>query len=121
MSNTFGALYIQGQQTNLPGGGIQGIGQFAVPASGTQDTPTCQCTAASTFTLALPTSIAPVGALVIPPSTASGTIKIKTVSGDSGIFVSPSYPTWICFDPSNLPTNLYITCSVSQAIVVQFI
>jgi len=121
MSNTFGALYIQGQQINLAGGNSQSIGQFAIPASGVQDTVTCNCTASTLFTQVVPTNIVPIGVVVIPPIGGTSSILVKTVSGDTGIYLNPEYPSFIAFDPGHIPTNVYLTCSSSIAVVLQFV
>lgn len=121
MSNTYGALYIQGQQTNLQGGGPQGIGAFAVPASGVQDTITVNCLASTLTTTVIPTNITPTGVLVIPPTSGIASILFKTVLADTGTYLNPQYPSFVAFDPAHLPTNVYLTCGAANVVVLQFI
>lgn len=122
VSDTFGALYIQGIQIALAGGGIQGIGPFAIPCSGVQDTQTRNITTAVT-TVAVPTAPAlPSGVVIIPPigGVTDTNLIYKNVIGDSGINLSPFYPTMISFDPADVPNNmLFATASGSILITIQ--
>ncbi len=114
MSDTFGALYMMGQQNNLPGGGTQGIGPYAIAASGVQDSNTWVVDTAET----VPVPAGAAGALIIP---VSGTdIRYKTVSGDTGTYQG-AQPTFLCFDSAHVPSNIYLTSAGSVTVVVQFI
>lgn len=119
MSDTFGALYISGIQTGLPGGGVQGIGPFAIPCSGDQYTQTWVVD--TTATVPVPTVTIPKGVLLVPPTGGTVAWGFKTYSSDIGTQLSVGYPTFIDFDTANPPTNLYLFSSGSVPIVVQFI
>lgn len=116
MSDTFGAVYIQGIQIALPGGGNQNIGPFAIPASGVQDTQTV--TVDTTATIAVPSTAQ--GVVLIPPSGGTVGWAFRTVSGDTGTHLSKSLPSVITFDPTNEPSNIYLASVGSVEIVAQF-
>lgn len=116
MSDTFGAVYVSGQQIALPGGGQQGVGPFAIPASGVQDTQTVTVNTAST--IAVPAGCQ--GVILVPPVGGSVAWRFKTVSGDTGTYLSQSLPTVITLDPNNLPSDIYLTSASSIAVVLQF-
>lgn len=127
MSDTFGALYFQGQQLNLPGGGPQSIGPFAIPASGIQEIVTVKL-ADSTVTTVVPTTAAGYaynaqGLVLIPPvgGTVAWVYSAYMVPSDSGLSGSPQYPTVLTFDPANMPTNIYLFSSGTVSIVLQFL
>jgi hypothetical protein len=119
MSDTFGALYINGIQQGLPGGGIQGIGPFAIPCSGNQDTNIYGVN--TSITITVPSVYVPQGVLIIPPTGGTVAFRFKTVSADSGVYLNPSLPSFINFDPSNLPVDVYLVSASSVDIGVQFI
>lgn len=117
MSLTNGALYLSGIQQALPGAGIQGIGPFAIPCSGKQDTVTV--TVNTTSTIAVP--LASAGALIIPPTGSTVALTMKTVNGDTGMRINPGLPTFYDFDSAAVPSNLFLVSASSVAVVVQFI
>jgi hypothetical protein len=119
MSLTFGALYMNGIQQALPGEGIQGIGPFAVPCSGVQDTQTVTVNTSST--IAIPATAQ--GVIITPPAGSTVHLTQKTNSGDTGTRINPGGPTFLNFDLVNtaVPSNLYLVSASSVAVVVQFI
>jgi hypothetical protein len=117
MSDAFGALYINGVQTGLPSGGPQGIGPFAVPASGVQDTNAWTVNTATT----VPVPPLAAGVLLVPPVGGSVAWSFKTISGDTGTHLDKALPTFINFDSSNMPANIYLTSAGSVVVVVQFL
>lgn len=124
MSDTFGALYIQGQQLNLPGGGPQAIGPFALPASGVQSIVTVNLVD-NTVTVPVPTTAAgypynATGVLLVPQGITIE-FQYKTVSGDTGIHGSPAYPSFLAFDLNNMPSNIYLTSTGTVSVVLQFL
>jgi hypothetical protein len=117
MSDTFGALYISGQQTGLPSGGQQGIGPFAIPASGVQDTQTVIVN--TTATIPVPSGAQ--GVLLVPPVAGDVAWSFRTINGDTGTYLNQSLPSFIDFDPDNYPSNIHLNSASSVAITVQFI
>lgn len=118
MSDTFGAMYISGQQVDLPGQGDQVIGPFAIPCSGVQYT---NPVALSAGTKTIPTIANAQGVLLIPPAAGTVAWSYKTIVSDTGTFGSQTLPTFLDFDPANYPSNLYLTSAGTVTIVVQFI
>ena len=125
MSDTYGALYIQGQQINLPGGGgNQGIGQYAIPASGIQYTVTLLVPDSSGSSIPLSLlPIPPTGVLIIPPVAGTVPFTFRTVFGDTGIDLSPAYPSWVAFNPADHPAYVYFVAATGHTVdlTVQFI
>lgn len=117
MSDTFGALYMQGNQIGLPGGGIMGIGPFAVPCSGVLDN---KLYGVNT-TVTVPVATGAAGAIIIPPASGTVSFSYKTVPGDTGIYASPSQPSFLAFDPAHIPSSIYLVSASSVDITVQFI
>jgi len=116
---TIGSINISGLQTNLAGGGQQSVGPYSVPMSATQDSQSI--TVNTTATVAVPSTA--YGVIVNGPASGTTTIEIKTVSGDTGIFIDPTgLPTVICFDHKtpHVPSNLYLVSGASVVVNVQF-
>ncbi len=120
MSDTFGAIYIQGQQIGLPGGGSQSIGPYGLPASGVQETVPVNLVN-DTVATTVPTSVKPIGVLIVPPVGGAVAFSYKTVSGDTGIYANPQYPSWLAFDPAYVPTTLYLVSAGTVSVILQFI
>ena len=119
MSNTFGALYIQGQQINLPGGGIQGIGQFAIPCSGVQQT-LSQPLTSSNVSVTVPTGAA--GMLIIPPADNVQPVFIAPINTATGLVLSGEFPSFLAFDFSDPPISFYMKSEGSNfTVTIQFI
>lgn len=119
MSDTFGAVYLSGQQMALPGGGVQGIGPFAIPASGVQDTNTWNIST-SPISVGVPNGAQ--GVLLIPPVGGVTAWLFKTVSADTGTFLSPSLPSFVCFDLNNIPAHIFmLTGAGTTTITAQFV
>ena len=118
MSDTFGAVYVSGQQQALAGGGIQGIGPFAIPCSGVQDTRTIVVD--TTATVGVPTDIVPNGVVLVPPVGGTVAWTFRTVNGDTGTHLNQALPSVIAFDPNNIPANIYLGSASSVTIVVQY-
>ena len=104
MSDTFGALYIQGQQNDLPGQGDQAIGPFAIPCSGVQYTNPVAISA-DTRTVPLPSGAQ--GVLLIPPAAGTVAWSYKTVSGGTpgSSPARPSRPSSTSTRPTTRPTS----------------
>jgi hypothetical protein len=55
------------------------------------------------------------GVLIQPGSSGSShTTTFKMLTGDTGAHISPSAPSLIAFDNSNLPSDIYLTSSGSD-------
>src|SRR5260221_5816648 len=85
-----GNLSIQGQQTAVAGGAVN-IGPFSVPLSAIQQSQ--QITSSTTTTVTAPSGAA--GVLIAPLNLTAGTITVKGVTGDTGVGVSNSQPTFM--------------------------
>ena len=120
MSDTYGALYIQGQQINLPGGS-QGIGQFAIPASGLQGTYAVYLSGTTPVATPVPEpgGTLPIGVLVIPPAGGTAGIRIR-FNGNTiaNLPINPQYPSWFAMDPGDIWTNVYLTSTSGTAVTV---
>lgn len=58
-------------------------------------------------TITIPTGA--VGCIITPPPTNAQTLKIKGVTGDTGINIPQATPTIFLFDTANTPANFVIT------------
>ena len=117
---TYGSFNISGLQNGLASGNQNSLGPFAVPFSATtfQETITVNTTA----TIAVPATA--LGVAIIPPLAGSAhSLTFKTVSGDTGVYISAVSPTVIEFDLANghVPSNIYLVSSGSIAVTVQFL
>ena len=114
---SYGFFSIQGQQINTQQGSRQPLGSFTVPFGSVVDVQTV--TVDTTVTIPVPAGA--LGVAIIPPAgNTTPSLKFKTVSGDSGVFIAPGVPSVIEFDPDNLPTNIYLVSGGSVSVVVQF-
>ena len=116
VSDTFGAVYVSGMQNGLPGGGVQGIGPFAIPCSGVQNTRDIPVN--TTATVGVP--VGAQGVVLVPPATGTVAWQFRTVNGDTGTFLSRSLPSVITFDPGSEPGNVYLNSASSVVITCQF-
>lgn len=117
---SFGSFYISGLQTGIPSGGQQSLGPFTIAFSDTADTQTLICN--TTLTVPVPPSA--LGVWIIPPLvTGTFSLSVRTVPGDSGIYIAPDGPTYINFDAitPNIPANLYFNSGGSVPVTVQFV
>lgn len=117
MSASNGFYSIQGIQTGTGVGRVP-LGPFNVPFGDVTEVLTETVNTAVTIPVppgAQGVSISP------PPGNTTPSLKVKTVSGDSGTFIGPGTPSVIQFDPANLPANIYLVSSGSVVVVVQFI
>lgn len=119
MSN--GYFSVQGYQTETASAGRTNLGPFNVPFGSVTDIATYAMTAE---TLTIPVPAGSKGVAIIPPigSPPSGvTLKFKTVSGDSGTFISTEYPSLFEWDTVNteVPANIYLTASGAITVAVQ--
>jgi hypothetical protein len=114
---SYGFFSIQGQQINTQQGSRQPLGSFTIPFGSVVDVQTV--TVDGTTEIAVPAGA--LGVAIIPPAgNTTPTLKFKTVSGDSGVFIAPGVPSVIEFDPDNLPANIYLVSGGSVSVVVQF-
>ena len=119
-----GYFSIQGYQVETPLGGRVNLGPFNVPFSAVTDVQQFTITSA-TQTIAVPSGS--FGVAIIPPIGAppSGvTLKIKTVLGDSGIFICTEEPTVIEWDVHNteVPADIYLVVAGGTiTLAVQFL
>jgi hypothetical protein len=73
----------------------------------------------TTATVAVPADT--LGVAIIPPiGNSSPSLKVKTLSSDSGIFLAPGQPTLISFDPDNMPSDIYLVSGSSVTVQIQF-
>lgn len=120
---TTGYFSVQGYQTETASGGRTNLGPFNVPFGPVTDIATYAMTA-QTLTIAVPPTSE--GVAIIPPigsPPAGVTLKMKTVSGDSGTFISTEQPTLIEWDNTNaeVPADLYLVASGNITVAVQFL
>lgn len=117
---SFGSFYVTGLQTGTPNGGQQSLGPFAVAFSDTNDTQTYVVD--TTQTVPVPSSA--LGVWIIPPlSTGTFSLSVRTVPGDTGIFIAPDSPTYIAFDEvtPNIPSDLFLVSGGSTLVTIQFV
>lgn len=122
MSN--GYFSIQGYQVQTASGGRSDLGPFNIPFGTVGETLTETLTPGTT-TIAVPAGSK--GVAVIPPigaPPAGVTLKLKTVSGDSGSFISTQQPSLLEWDTVNneVPADIYLVCAGGDITVgVQFL
>lgn len=116
---TYGSFNVAGIQFPTEGSGSVPLGPFGIAFSNTAQTTTV--TVNTTSTVSVPSTAG--GVAIIPNTGNVGTIKFKTVSGDSGTYISPNAPSFIEFDTINseVPANIYLVTSVSTQITLQFL
>jgi hypothetical protein len=116
---SYGSFYINGLQTGTPSGGQQSLGPFAIAFGDVIDTQTWTVNTSST----IPVPATALGVWIVPPTGSTVALSMKTVSGDTGIYIDPGQPTFINFDVTtpHLPSNLYLVSASSVAVVVQFV
>jgi hypothetical protein len=107
---TNGYFSIQGYQTETASVGRSNLGPFNVPFGPVTEVLT-ETLSAGTATIPVPAGS--FGVAIIPPlgaPPAGVTLKVKTVSGDSGTFISTEQPTIFEWDTENseVPTDLYL-------------
>jgi hypothetical protein len=120
---TNGYFSVQGYQTETAVGRVN-IGPYNVPFSGVSEVLT-DTLAAGTATIPVPSGS--FGVAILPPigsPPAGVTLKMKTVSGDSGTFISTEQPTIIEWDVFNseVPADLYLVVAGGSITVgIQFL
>ena len=118
---SFGSFYVSGLQTGTPSGGQQSLGPFAIAAfSDTNDTQSVVVN--TTATVNVPASA--LGVWIIPPlSTGTVSLSVRTVIGDTGIFIAPDSPTYLAFDEitPNIPAELYLVSGGNVTVTIQFV
>ena len=120
---SFGYFTVQGYQTGTPSGGRINLGPFSIPFGNANVVQEYALTAGSTT---IPVPATSEGVAIIPPigsPPAGVTLKQKTVSGDSGEFISTEQPSLIQWDTVNneVPANLYLVASGNITVTVQFV
>jgi len=118
-----GYFSIQGYQINPVSSQRTNLGIFSVPYGGVTFVEEFARTSGTTT---IPISSSSFGVAIIPPigSPPMGvTLKMKTVSGDSGIFISTAEPTLVEWDTTNseVPTDLYLVASGNITVTVQYL
>ncbi len=99
-----GSLQIAGSATGMIGGS-KVVGPATITGANQEcptDTPVL---AEGDNSISVPTGAV---VMVFWPCSGLASIKIRTVEGDTGVFVSPTNPTVIAFDPNHLPTTVII-------------
>jgi hypothetical protein len=122
--STNGYWSLQGYQTETAAVGRSNLGPFNVPFG-----PVTELLTESLVpgTLTIPVPAGTFGVAIIPPigaPPAGVTLKVKTVSGDSGIYVSTQQPSIIEWDTVNaeVPADIYLVCAGGDITVgVQFL
>jgi hypothetical protein len=107
---TNGYFSVQGYQTETANVGRTNLGPFNVPFGPVTEVLT-ETLSAGTVTIPVPAGS--YGVAIIPPIGAPPTgvtLKIKTVSGDSGTFISTQQPTIFEWDTVNteVPADIYL-------------
>jgi hypothetical protein len=121
---TTGYFSIQGYQLNTSTSQRTNLGPFNVPFSGVTDI-TELTLPTGTTTIGVPGGSN--GVAIIPPigSPPVGvTMKFKTVSGDSGTFISTAEPFLMQWDVTtpNVPANIYLVVAGGSILtVIQFL
>jgi hypothetical protein len=109
MSNT---IQVSGQLNDLSG--ENGFGPFSILSTGSL---LPKVPVVGTSTVPVPAS-AQVGVAVLVES-ATSTVKLKTVSGDTGIEINPAsgLGALLVWDPANIPADVYVVCSNSEDVL----
>lgn len=103
MSNT---LTIQSQSAFSVTGGTMNVGPDLYTGASTAQWVTTTITSTG-VTVTCP-SFSFVGFKIIPPTTNAYTIKFKMVTGDQGLFIPQSTPSYFFCDPANLPASFFL-------------
>ena len=56
--------------------------------------------------------------LLTPSNVTSSPFTLKGVSGDTGINISPTQPTFLSFDANNMPASIVLTSSTTAGTVL---
>lgn len=115
-----GFLSLQGLQTGLASGS-SGIGPFSVPFSAISEVVAIPANSSNVATL-VPTSVVPVGVLLVASGTAAMTCSAGFISAQLSRINPSGYPTIWTFDPAAMPTNVYVTVSNTSGafVTIQF-
>ena len=126
MSDTFGAVYVQGQQFGSTfGASNQAIGQFAIPCSGTIGTSGAVVAngAWTAFPVPVPNGVPfAAGVVIIPDGVAGAPYLLRFNTSDDGIELSATTVSVQSFDSTHIPNDIYLTMATAgyATIVVQF-
>ena len=120
---SFGFFSIQGTQSGTGASNRTTLGPFNVAFGSVTD---IRYLVLTTGTTTLPVPAGTQGVAIIPPfgnPPGGVTLKFKTVSGDTGTFISTSMPSEIQWDTTNseVPANIYLVASGTIDVTVQFI
>lgn len=112
----FGAFYINGLQTGIPGGNQTSLGPFAVPFTGCQDV-FQQVLSVGANTVTVPTATVPGGLWIIPPNGSTVTLQLP-----GGLYIDPQSETFVNFDNTtpHVPASIVITAGGTVTVVFQF-
>jgi hypothetical protein len=124
---SFGAFYINGLQTGLPGGNQQSLGPFAIPFADVQAVyQEVLGSGANYITPPQPADLSgnmANGVWIIPPDGNTVTLLLQGAPTDTGFYINPQTPTYLPFDTvtPNYPAQIVLTASGAVTIVLQFV
>ncbi len=114
---SYGTFQLAGIQSGTSKGGEVYLGPYAVAFGSAAQVQ--QVVVNTTATVAVPTGA--LGVCIIPPiGNTTPSVSVKTVSGDTGIFVNPGAPSLLEFDSAHLPSNIYLVSGSNVTVQVQF-
>jgi hypothetical protein len=83
-------------KANECGGVVESVGPNQYVNSAAPDGMSIQAFTAATFAaVPVPVSPAPTGVFIIPPAGNTGAITLKGVTGDTGVALNMTQPTWL--------------------------
>ena len=59
--------------------------------------------------------------VIAPPNSGTISLKLKGIAGDTGISISPKYPTVLPFDPAHLPATFILNAGGTVTVELTFI
>ena len=118
----YGQVQIVGQQISLPQGTpTVNIGSFSIPCSTVSDIQAVALTTGAN-TITVPAAQLPQGCIITPTQGSTVQLILKGVSGDTGIHLSPEYPSLVSFDTQtpSIPSSFVINAAAGTTVYIQF-
>jgi hypothetical protein len=107
MTTPYGTFTAYGVQSGTQNGGAQQLGPILYPFSQQSSLSSHNFGSGGGLSLSVPSSPVPLGLWIIPNAGFTGSVEIG--EGAADLFISPLYPTFVCFDPANLPSAIAIS------------
>lgn len=128
MTSAYGTFTVYGIQSGLASTGPQSLGPLLIPFSACQNISNYTFPNANSAVFDVPGSSvdtvgapAPNGVWIIPSNGSATTLSIVLTAGDTPFHISPVNPTFIAFDPNNIPTSFELATGAAMTVAIQYV